>query len=118
MEGIFLGSSKGLGEFERGEGFPFDDVAYGHADGVGEGCVLLVDLFHFVFFAVDCGMKVFEEGGGGLLDVHVIVVLFVVTVGGSHSIIGMWLEGIAREEWSERQQLQYLQGEDLGGRYH
>lgn len=118
MEGIFLGSSKGLGEFERGEGFSFDDVTYGHADGVGEGCVLLVDLFHFVFFAVDCGMKVFKEGGRGLLDVHVVVVVFVV-VFGSHCTVGMWLEGIAREEWSECQQLQYLQGKDLGGgRYH
>ena len=97
MEGIILGSSKGLGEFKRGEGFPFDDVAYGHADGVGEGCVLLVDLFHFVFFAVDCGMKVFEEGGGCLWNVHVIVVVFAV-VFGSHSTVGIWLEGIAREE--------------------
>ena len=44
-------------------------VSHGHEDGVGEGDVLGVEAFHFVFFAVDCGVDVFLLAFDDLQDV-------------------------------------------------
>mmetsp|Transcript_38806 Transcript_38806/g.81260 ORF Transcript_38806/g.81260 Transcript_38806/m.81260 type:complete len:409 (+) Transcript_38806:60-1286(+) len=53
-----------------GEALSFDallGVAHGHADGVGEGGVLGVEAFHFVFLAVDRRVDVFLLASAALL---------------------------------------------------